>query len=222
TICAAVRRLLMSPSWTYPIRIRTLITGGPTFGGQTRRGCIEGPDPSGRCAEPQEPPTAVRKRIAWSPRAMGASPVKYFVPELAPHDELLAHPSFEDKFGGLPWGLPPERWPLCASCGGPQCLFVPCRASAEVIVTRKNQQHPSFLAQVQALGVVAQLRREIQSRTVHRQASFLETRLTNGFRTLPRCSHPAGRDRGRRSPGRTPVPRRPSRASGPRATRGGL
>src|ERR1700682_3717481 len=35
-ICSAVRRLLMSPSWTYSIRIRTLITAGPTFGGQTK------------------------------------------------------------------------------------------------------------------------------------------------------------------------------------------
>src|SRR5215831_14744274 len=33
-ICSAVRRLLMSPSWTYPIRIRTLITAGPDFGEQ--------------------------------------------------------------------------------------------------------------------------------------------------------------------------------------------
>src|SRR5262245_8581715 len=36
TIWSAVRRLLMSPSWTYPIRIRTLITGGPNSGGQTK------------------------------------------------------------------------------------------------------------------------------------------------------------------------------------------
>src|SRR5262249_23854861 len=38
TIWSAVRRLLMSPSWTYPIRIRTLITGGPNSGGQTTFG----------------------------------------------------------------------------------------------------------------------------------------------------------------------------------------
>src|SRR5262245_32550706 len=36
-ICSAVRRLPMSPSWTYPIRIGTLITAGPDFGEQPTR-----------------------------------------------------------------------------------------------------------------------------------------------------------------------------------------
>jgi hypothetical protein len=57
--------------------------------------------------------------------------MKYFVPELAPDDELSAQPLFEDKFGGLPWGLAPERWPLCGSCGGPQCLIAQLRHHAE-------------------------------------------------------------------------------------------
>src|ERR1041384_7619421 len=33
-IWSAVRRLLMRPSWTYPIQIGTLTTGGPVFGEQ--------------------------------------------------------------------------------------------------------------------------------------------------------------------------------------------
>jgi hypothetical protein len=49
--------------------------------------------------------------------------MKYFVPELAPEDEFPAQSVLEDKFGGLPWGLPSERWPLCVSCGSPQCLL---------------------------------------------------------------------------------------------------
>jgi hypothetical protein len=57
--------------------------------------------------------------------------VKYFVPELAPDEELPAQPSFEDKFGGLPWGLPPQRWPICASCGAPQCLLAQLRHHTE-------------------------------------------------------------------------------------------
>jgi hypothetical protein len=35
-ICSAFRRLLMSPSRTYPIRSRTLIPPGPDFGEQTK------------------------------------------------------------------------------------------------------------------------------------------------------------------------------------------
>jgi uncharacterized protein YwqG len=30
---------------------------------------------------------------------------------------------FEEKFGGLPWGLPPERWPSCSACGKPLSLL---------------------------------------------------------------------------------------------------
>jgi hypothetical protein len=36
--CSALRRLLMSPSWIYPIQFRTLIPPGPFFGGQTSKG----------------------------------------------------------------------------------------------------------------------------------------------------------------------------------------
>jgi hypothetical protein len=53
--------------------------------------------------------------------------VKYFVPELAPNDELPVQSSLEEKFGGMPWGLPSERWPLCARCGAPQVLLAQLR-----------------------------------------------------------------------------------------------
>jgi hypothetical protein len=49
--------------------------------------------------------------------------VKYFVPELMPDEELPVQSSLEEKFGGLPWGLPSERWPLCGCCGTPQSLL---------------------------------------------------------------------------------------------------
>ena len=53
--------------------------------------------------------------------------MKYFIPELAPADDLPAQSLHEDKFGGLPWGLPAERWPTCASCGSPQSLLAQLR-----------------------------------------------------------------------------------------------
>lgn len=31
--------------------------------------------------------------------------------------------SMEDKLGGLPWGLPADRWPLCAMCRRPQSML---------------------------------------------------------------------------------------------------
>ncbi|MCI0685401.1 MAG: hypothetical protein L0Y71_25150 [Gemmataceae bacterium] len=57
--------------------------------------------------------------------------MKYFEPELTPDDDLPAQSSLQDQFGGLPWGLPPERWPLCASCGGPQSLLAQLRHHRE-------------------------------------------------------------------------------------------
>ena len=46
--------------------------------------------------------------------------MKYFVPELALGALLPPQSQFVEKFGGLPWGLPLDRWPLCAECGNPQ------------------------------------------------------------------------------------------------------
>src|SRR5688572_3586350 len=48
--------------------------------------------------------------------------MRYFTPELVPDDDLPMPSSLEDQFGGLPWGLAAERWPVCASCGTPQVL----------------------------------------------------------------------------------------------------
>lgn len=45
--------------------------------------------------------------------------MRYYVPELALGRLLPTQTTLEDKFGGLPWGLPPERWPLCRECGKP-------------------------------------------------------------------------------------------------------
>lgn len=33
----------------------------------------------------------------------------------------------EDKFGGLPWGLPRERWPKCRHCNAPQSFLAQLR-----------------------------------------------------------------------------------------------
>lgn len=46
--------------------------------------------------------------------------MKYFVPELALGALLPPQSQFVEKFGGLPWGLPLSKWPLCAKCGNPQ------------------------------------------------------------------------------------------------------
>ena len=46
--------------------------------------------------------------------------MRYFVPTLALG--ALSPPQTQscDKFGGLPWGLPADKWPLCLGCGHPQ------------------------------------------------------------------------------------------------------
>lgn len=43
----------------------------------------------------------------------------YWKPELALGVLLPEQTETVDKWGGLPWGLPVERWPRCASCGKP-------------------------------------------------------------------------------------------------------
>lgn len=46
--------------------------------------------------------------------------MKYFVPELALGALLPPQTQLTEKFGGLPWGLPLNKWPNCAECGNPQ------------------------------------------------------------------------------------------------------
>ena len=49
--------------------------------------------------------------------------MKYFVPDLDLSSTLPQQARLEDKLGGLPWGLPAARWPMCATCGKPQTLL---------------------------------------------------------------------------------------------------
>jgi hypothetical protein len=46
----------------------------------------------------------------------GISLVHYYQPELAPGWLLPEPDRFEEKFGGLPWGFPVEKWPVCTLC----------------------------------------------------------------------------------------------------------
>ena len=57
--------------------------------------------------------------------------MKYFVPELALGALLPPQTQLCDKIGGLPWGLPVEKWPLCRECGNPQTHLATFLHSAE-------------------------------------------------------------------------------------------
>ncbi|MBI5759669.1 MAG: hypothetical protein HZA46_14215 [Planctomycetales bacterium] len=46
-----------------------------------------------------------------------------FVPHIALPTEVAPQTSVEDKFGGIPWGLPATLWPVCSKCGGSQTLL---------------------------------------------------------------------------------------------------
>lgn len=43
--------------------------------------------------------------------------MKFYVPELQLGVLSTPQTALVDKFGGLPWGLPPGRWPICRQCG---------------------------------------------------------------------------------------------------------
>jgi hypothetical protein len=45
--------------------------------------------------------------------------MKYFVPVLRLAEELDIQDGLANKIGGVPWGLAPERWPVCRGCGDP-------------------------------------------------------------------------------------------------------
>ena len=49
--------------------------------------------------------------------------MRYFVPNSQLAIELPPQSSPHDKLGGIPWGLPPDRWPICSGCGGSQSLL---------------------------------------------------------------------------------------------------
>ena len=49
--------------------------------------------------------------------------MQYFVPDIRLTAELPPQFNLEEKLGGIPWGLPPDRWPACADCGKPQTLL---------------------------------------------------------------------------------------------------
>jgi hypothetical protein len=51
----------------------------------------------------------------------------------------------EDKLGGLPFGLPPDRWPRCAVCGLPQVYLAQFRNSHKIDLGR--EQRSLFLFQ---------------------------------------------------------------------------
>ncbi|RFP62797.1 MAG: hypothetical protein BJG00_002750 [Limnothrix sp. CACIAM 69d] len=49
--------------------------------------------------------------------------MKYFVPNLKLSADLPPQNQLEDKLGGLPWGLPPDQYPICSHCGKSQSLL---------------------------------------------------------------------------------------------------
>ncbi|MEL0623595.1 hypothetical protein V6238_10890 [Marinomonas arenicola] len=49
--------------------------------------------------------------------------MKYFVPNIRVNEDLDQQDSYQDKFGGLPWGLEGSRWPSCSECKKPQSFL---------------------------------------------------------------------------------------------------
>jgi hypothetical protein len=49
--------------------------------------------------------------------------VRYFVPDIRLMEEGGPQVGFEEKLGGLPWGLQASHWPHCKDCGKAQSLL---------------------------------------------------------------------------------------------------
>lgn len=62
---------------------------------------------------------------------MDAATTPYWRPELGPPVEPSHRATLVDKLGGLPWGLPAERWPRCPECEGLLTLHAQLQHHAE-------------------------------------------------------------------------------------------
>lgn len=49
--------------------------------------------------------------------------MKYFIPELKLAIQLSNQEFYQEKLGGLPYGLPIEKWPICGECNIPLALL---------------------------------------------------------------------------------------------------
>lgn len=49
--------------------------------------------------------------------------MKYFVPNLESAKTFNSQNAFQEKLGGLPFGLPTELYPICKGCGNPMSLL---------------------------------------------------------------------------------------------------
>ncbi len=64
--------------------------------------------------------------------------MRYFVPELALGVLLPEETELVEKFGGLPYGLPPDKWPVCGECGLPLSHLFTLKHDAERLDLGKN------------------------------------------------------------------------------------
>ncbi|EDX83070.1 hypothetical protein S7335_248 [Synechococcus sp. PCC 7335] len=50
--------------------------------------------------------------------------MKYFTPTFKLSADLPPQTELKEKVGGLPWGLPPQQYPICSDCGRSQTLLI--------------------------------------------------------------------------------------------------
>jgi hypothetical protein len=49
--------------------------------------------------------------------------MKYYIPDIKLSVLLNKQTLMEDKLGGLPWGMPANKWPICRQCNNPMLLL---------------------------------------------------------------------------------------------------
>ena len=72
--------------------------------------------------------------------------MRYFVPDLKLGVLLPEQTELCEKFGGKPWGLPAEKWPLCTECGKPLShLFTLKHSTERLDLGAKNRVVMAFM-----------------------------------------------------------------------------
>jgi hypothetical protein len=66
------------------------------------------------------------------------SPMRFFAPVLKLGTNMESQVQLEEKFGGLPWGLPANRWPNCRESGKPQSMIAQLKHHSEPLDLGKD------------------------------------------------------------------------------------
>jgi hypothetical protein len=71
--------------------------------------------------------------------------MKYYIPDT---DSSRPHALNDEKLGGTPVGLPPDKWPACKCCGKPQGFLAQFAHHAERLSLGREGRWSKFMGRM--------------------------------------------------------------------------